>query len=125
MGVYEPSQADSTTDNYSKVLVSQESYSRMKISQLKRPINLIDAPPAAEESIKKMRNSFVLEELKNGSAFRTVGKNSRVVIKEPLLSIIDPRAQYELAETPYLQDVTNGTLPVDIGRLEGAIKNIG
>lgn len=72
-----------------------------------------------------MRNTFVLEELKNGRVFRIVGKNDSVVFKEPLLSIIDLSAQYELAETSFLQDVTDGILPVDTRRLEAALKTLG
>jgi hypothetical protein len=43
--------------------------------QLKRPIDLIQSSPAIESSIKRLKDTLVMEELKTGSAYKLIERS--------------------------------------------------
>lgn len=122
LGIHENNETESTS---TKVLLGRECLKTMEQFQLKRPIDLIHVTPAVENSIKRLRKALVLEELKNGNAYKVIGKNQARILEKPLLSIVDPNANYKYINSPTLQNITDGILPIDTRALEKALKALG
>lgn len=119
MGVDQDNETDTTT----KVLLGRDFLNNMSHYQLKRPVDLIHATPAVEQSIKRLRKTLVLEEIKNGNVFKVRGAASQInILAKPLQCLAAPTAQYKRINSPILQSITDGVLPIDTLGLEKALK---
>lgn len=62
---------------------------------------------------------------RNEKAYKVIGKHQARILEKPLLSIVDHNANYEYINSPTLQNITDGILPIGTGTLEKALEALG